>query len=183
MSRLQIFQRSVEAAITLIDAVQKLPPETRERGREILNETAARPLFDGLHEESKYFPCDFQYTSLTITMLIKDQEADNELMERFRSGKLEEELNGIIFQHRTGTKLEDLRIREKKAIKTFESFEELEKKAQNAAYFKPIIIPPSPLKVSRKKFVIYFCFCFQKNLNQISGNKQYISLQYISKIL
>ena len=164
MSQFRFIQRTVQAAITfhkVVQAVQAvLPPEVKKKEHEVLNKTAAKPLFDGFHEESKYFPVDFQNTSLTITMLIKDQEADNEIMERFRSGKLEEELNNIISQHKAEIKVKNLKIGKKKVIKTSKSFEKLEKEAQYTAYSNPIIASLSPLKVS------------WKGLGQISGKKR-----------
>ena len=91
MSQFQIIRKTVQAAITFHKVVQEvravLPPEAKKKGHEVLNETTAKPLFGSLYEESKYFPIDIQNTSLTITMLIKDQEADNEVMERFHLGK------------------------------------------------------------------------------------------------
>ena len=154
MSRFQIIRRTIEAAITFSKVVREiqavLPPESRERGHEILNETAAKPLFEVVHEESKYFPIDFHYTSLTITMFIKDEESDDELIKCVRSGELEKKLNEIISKLTTDIKIENLRLQEKEVIETSESFEELETKAQNAAYFNPLIVPPSPLKVSCK---------------------------------
>ena len=102
-SKYQLFRRITEFIIVdaTLDAIVKnvlalLSSERREKGRKILNKTAAKPLFEGVHGESKYFPNDFQYTFLTITMLIKDEEADNELMKRVHSGELEKKLKEII---------------------------------------------------------------------------------------
>ena len=144
----QFLRRCINGAVNSAATAAIKQAYKSEVGRQILNEIASRPLFDGFLEENHYFPIDFQYNSLTITMLIKDEESDAKLMELVKSGELEKKLNKIISKLTTGIKIENLRILEKEVIKMFESFEELQKKAKDAAYSNPIIVPPSPLKVS-----------------------------------
>ena len=155
MPKFLFFQRIaksviVDAAIDItVQSVPALiPSEWEEKGRKILNKTTAKPLFEGVYKESKYFPIDFQYTSLTITMLIKDEKADRELMKLVDSGDLEKKLNEIISKFKTGIKIIKLNFQEREDIEYSKSFEELEKKALATAHEDPIIKKPSPLKVS-----------------------------------
>ena len=132
----------------VIFGYQMTPQEYRERFCQLFNETMAIPLFNNFHKESKYIPIDMHQTSLTITMLIKDEEADDELMERVCSGELEKELNETISKHTKGIKIESITTSDKEYIESEEEFEEIEKKARDAAYSNPLIVPPSPAKVS-----------------------------------
>ena len=146
----KVFQRVLTGTFTIY---RNLPDKQKEEIKIFLKDTAAKPLFlDGYHKPSKYFPSNFFFESLTATMLIKDEEADNELMKSVSSGELKDKLNEIISKLKPEIKIENLSLQEKEVIETNESFEKLEKKAQEAARTNPIIVPPNPLKVSCRVF-------------------------------
>ena len=104
-------------------------------------------------------------------MVIKDEEADNELMKSVSSGELKETLNEIISKLKPEIKIENLRLQEKEVVETYESFEMLEKKSSRSSMYQPYYCTPKSSKSKLQSFVIHLCISFQKvDSNRILGN-------------